>query len=98
MSRQPATGFHEYGIHSSKLGNTTWIARSSRHARVEIINYEGWRNVGELTIRRIRSNVTDRPTETGEPKLPPWELEKQLQTLLTALTAGHPKALGRNQS
>jgi len=82
--RRPVTGFHEYGIHSSTLGNTTWIAQSSRHARVGIINSEGAQNVGELTICRLRSNVTDKPTESGEPKLPAHEVEKQLQELLDA--------------
>lgn len=86
MSR-PITGLHEYGIHSSKLGNTTWIARSSEAARLGIINYEGAQNVGELTICRLRSNVAGEPTPTARDRMSAQELEKQLGALLEQLKA-----------
>lgn len=94
---RPVTGFHEYGVHSSTLGNTTWIARSSRHARVEVINYEGAQNVGVLTIRRIRSNVTDKPTETGERRLTVGLMEEQLRALLNAEGSARTECLKGNR-
>lgn len=87
--RRPVTGMHEYGIHSSTLGHTTWIAPSSKAARIGIINQEGVHNLGKLTIRRIRSNVTDEPTATE--RVSTHELEAQMRALLEADTSGRAK-------
>lgn len=89
--RRPVTGMHEYGIHSSTLGHTTWIAPSSQEARVGVINQEGAHNLGKLTIRRIRSNVTDEPTGTERANTPAHELEAQMRALLEADTSGRAK-------